>query len=56
MGQSSWGPTGFAFAPSQEIARRLYDSSIGAARREGLEILIAEGRNRGASVDKIAST
>lgn len=56
IGQSSWGPTGFAFAPSQEIARRLYDSSIGAARREGLEILIAEGRNRGASVEKIAST
>lgn len=56
IGQSSWGPTGFAFAPSQEIARRLYDSSIGAARREGLEILIAEGRNKGASVEKIAST
>lgn len=56
IGQSSWGPTGFAFAPSQEIARRLYDSSIGAARREGLEILVAEGRNKGASVEKIAST
>lgn len=56
IGQSSWGPTGFAFAPSQEIARRLYDSSIEVARREGLEILIAEGRNRGASVDKIATT
>jgi len=56
IGQSSWGPTGFAFAPSQEIARRLYDSSIGLARGEGLEIIIAEGRNRGASVEKIAST
>lgn len=56
IGQSSWGPTGFAFAPSQEIARRLYDSSIEVARREGLEILVAEGRNRGASVEKIAST
>jgi beta-RFAP synthase len=56
IGQSSWGPTGFAFAPSQEIARRLYDSSIGAARREGLDILIAEGRNRGAGIEKIAST
>lgn len=56
IGQSSWGPTGFAFAPSQEIARRLYDSSIEIARREGLEILIAEGRNRGATVEKIAST
>jgi beta-ribofuranosylaminobenzene 5'-phosphate synthase len=56
IGQSSWGPTGFAFAPSHEIARRLYDSSIGAARREGLEILIAEGRNSGASVEKIAAS
>ncbi len=56
IGQSSWGPTGFAFAPSQEIADRLYDSSIGLARAEGLEIVIAEGRNRGASVEKIAST
>ncbi len=55
IGQSSWGPTGFAFAPSQEIAARLYDSSIGLARAEGLEIVIAEGRNRGASVEKIAS-
>ncbi len=55
LGQSSWGPTGFAFAPSQEIARDLYDSCIGAARREGLEVLIAEGRNRGARIEKIAS-
>lgn len=56
IGQSSWGPTGFAFAPSQEIAGRLYDSSIGLARAEGLEILVAGGRNRGASVEKIVST
>jgi beta-RFAP synthase len=56
IGQSSWGPTGFAFAPSQEIADRLYDSSIELARAEGLEILIAAGRNRGASVEQIAST
>ena len=55
IGQSSWGPTGFAFAPTQEIAGRLYDSSIGLARAEGLEIVIAEGRNSGASVEKLAS-
>ena len=53
IGQSSWGPTGFAFTPTQEIAARLYDSCIEAARAEGLEILIAEGRNRGASVERI---
>ncbi|HEY8246076.1 MAG TPA: beta-ribofuranosylaminobenzene 5'-phosphate synthase family protein [Hyphomicrobium sp.] len=56
IGQSSWGPTGFAFAPSREIADRLYDSSIGLARAEGLEILLAAGRNRGASIERIAST
>ena len=56
IGQSSWGPTGFAFAPTQEIAQRLYDSSIELARGEGLEIMIVEGRNRGAVVEKIAST
>jgi beta-ribofuranosylaminobenzene 5'-phosphate synthase len=56
IGQSSWGPTGFAFAPSQEIADRLYDSSIELARAEGLEILIAAGRNTGATVERIAST
>lgn len=55
-GQSSWGPTGFAFAPSQEIAQRLYDSSNEAARAEGLEILICRGRNRGASVERITAT
>jgi beta-ribofuranosylaminobenzene 5'-phosphate synthase len=56
IGQSSWGPTGFAFAPSEEIAARLYDSSIGLARAEGLEILVAEGRNRGATVEKLSGT
>ena len=56
IGQSSWGPTGFAFTPSKEIAERLYISSIEAARAEGLEILIARGRNRGASVDRVAGT
>jgi beta-RFAP synthase len=56
IGQSSWGPTGFAFAPSKEIAEGLYDSLIGAARAEGLEILVGRGRNRGASIERIAST
>ncbi len=56
IGQSSWGPTGFAFAPSKEIADRLYDSSIEAARAEGLEILIAKGRNRGAFIDRVAGS
>jgi beta-ribofuranosylaminobenzene 5'-phosphate synthase len=55
IGQSSWGPTGFAFTSSKENAERLYDSLNEDARAEGLEILIAKGRNRGASVERIAS-
>ncbi|KQT47635.1 GHMP kinase [Aureimonas sp. Leaf454] len=49
-GQSSWGPTGFAFAASQAEAETL----VGAlgAHREGLDIRIVEGRNTGASVDR----
>ncbi len=56
IGQSSWGPTGFAFAANQEIAQRLYDSFHEAARAEGLEILICRGRNRGALIERIAGT
>jgi beta-ribofuranosylaminobenzene 5'-phosphate synthase len=55
IGQSSWGPTGFAFAPSQENAQHLYATLVGAARAEGLEIRIARGRNRGATIEPIAS-
>jgi beta-RFAP synthase len=56
IGQSSWGPTGFAFAPTQEISDRLYESVIEDARGEGLEVLIGRGRNRGASVERITNT
>jgi beta-RFAP synthase len=56
IGQSSWGPTGFACTSSGENAERLYDSLIEAARADGLEILIARGRNWGASVERIAGS
>ncbi len=52
IGQSSWGPTGFAFARSEDAARRLYESAAEAARAEGLEIVIARGRNTGARVER----
>ncbi len=55
IGQSSWGPTGFAFAPSQENAQHLYATLVEAARSDGLEILICRGRNRGATIERIAS-
>lgn len=51
IGQSSWGPTGFAFAESLEEAERLQD----ALRRDGLarklDISIRQGLNRGARVE-----
>jgi beta-RFAP synthase len=53
IGQSSWGPTGFAFTPTKELADRLYIFLSEAARAEGLEILVAKGRNGGACVDRI---
>jgi predicted sugar kinase len=50
IGQSSWGPTGFAFAASQDAAV----AAVGAVRRiaeDGIEIRIVKGRNSGASID-----
>jgi beta-RFAP synthase len=49
IGQSSWGPTGFAFAPSEaaaEMAGAVRDSAP-----EGIEIRIVRGRNAGATID-----
>lgn len=51
IGQSSWGPTGFAFVESAEAASRLYHSLVEAAKADGVEIVIAKGRNSGASVE-----
>jgi beta-RFAP synthase len=53
IGQSSWGPTGFAFVDSQKAAERLYHSLNEDAKRDGLEILIAHGRNSGASIEML---
>jgi beta-ribofuranosylaminobenzene 5'-phosphate synthase len=49
IGQSSWGPTGFAFAPSEDEARRLVDS-VRDATGTGIEIRIVRGRNSGARI------
>lgn len=50
IGQSSWGPTGFAFVENQEAAERLYHSLVEGAKAVGLEIIIARGRNSGAQI------
>ncbi|OQM75005.1 beta-ribofuranosylaminobenzene 5'-phosphate synthase family protein [Manganibacter manganicus] len=50
IGQSSWGPTGFAFAASQAAASAMVE----AVRRDapqGIEMRIVSGRNHGAGID-----
>jgi beta-RFAP synthase len=49
-GQSSWGPTGFAFARSAAEAERLRDLASPLAERAGLDLKIVNGRNYGASI------
>lgn len=49
IGQSSWGPTGFAFAPSEEAARRMVGAIQGVAG-QGIEIRVVRGRNSGAEI------
>ncbi len=55
IGQSSWGPTGFAFISSQGEADQLYHSLVQDAKREGLELNIAQPRNTGACIRLIAN-
>jgi beta-RFAP synthase len=50
IGQSSWGPTGFAFAPSAEDAERLAKFAREHPAAEGLDIRICSGLNRGAAI------
>lgn len=51
IGQSSWGPTGFAFAPSQAEAERIVDA---AGNRQAVSIRIVCGRNEGAEIVRSA--
>jgi len=48
IGQSSWGPTGFAFAPSEQAAQSMVQTI--PPLPDGLEIRIVRGRNRGAVI------
>ncbi len=50
LGQSSWGPTGFAFAESPDAANKLFSTLDEEARGLGLKIVIVRGRNSGAIV------
>lgn len=50
LGQSSWGPTGFAFAPSAETSEALLHAAKARAPHEGLRFTLAQGRNQGAEI------
>ena len=53
IGQSSWGPTGFAFVDCDEAAVRLYHSLVEVAKGAGVEITMARGRNSGARIETL---
>jgi beta-RFAP synthase len=50
VGQSSWGPTGFAFAPSEAEACRLKAAIADRATAAGLDIMVRRALNRGAEM------
>ncbi|MBX9926834.1 MAG: GHMP kinase [Hyphomicrobiaceae bacterium] len=50
IGQSSWGPTGFAVLPDQAAAESLYRSFVEEAKALGLSLAIVRGRNTGARI------
>jgi len=50
IGQSSWGPTGFAFAPSLDDAERLAALARAHPHGRGLDIRVCAGLNRAAEI------
>jgi beta-RFAP synthase len=50
IGQSSWGPTGFAFASSAKEGERLAQLATKHPAGKGLEIQVCSGLNRGAEI------
>jgi beta-RFAP synthase len=50
IGQSSWGPTGFAFASGPDEADRLALLARRHPKAQGLDIRVCEGLNRGAEI------
>lgn len=52
IGQSSWGPTGFAFAPDAETARHLKERAEALGVAQGLDLRIVRARNGGATIDR----
>jgi predicted sugar kinase len=51
LGQSSWGPTGFAFAASEAEGEALLRGVRARLKRGDLSFELAQGRNEGANVE-----
>jgi beta-RFAP synthase len=54
-GQSSWGPTGFVFAPSQRAAEDLVGAFHRERRSEGVRLAVVAARNQGALIETAAA-
>jgi beta-ribofuranosylaminobenzene 5'-phosphate synthase len=54
IGQSSWGPTGYAFAESNEAAQHIVQSINRQAQMEGVDIRVCKGLNTGAEITQQA--
>ncbi|SMC97067.1 beta-RFAP synthase [Fulvimarina manganoxydans] len=52
IGQSSWGPTGFAFAPDETSAKTLVARAAERGATQGLDLQIVRGRNGGAAIER----
>ena len=50
IGQSSWGPTGYAFASSSEAANQILDEARRHSECRGVDIRICKGLNGGADI------
>jgi beta-ribofuranosylaminobenzene 5'-phosphate synthase len=54
IGQTSWGPTGFAFLPSAQAAAHALDAALHATRgAPGVACSIVAASNRGAAVEAV---
>ena len=51
VGQSSWGPTGFAIIENQQLAKRLqHEAQLAFVRKTNISFTICRGKNTGASI------
>jgi beta-RFAP synthase len=55
LGQSSWGPTGFAFVSSEAEGEALIGRLRGELSELGLRLALAKGRNEGAKIETSAA-